>query len=136
MLQRMMMEHCLVWGEPYGSSRVIDRPSRNRYAASPRPGPPETPGVGSPATGASGWARSGSPTSIPPCAILLEAHLVYFRTLFAEPSRRGRLCSLGFEGSPLRLEHAVDLVWLFPLANPSFCCAILMNAGRLPPGPA
>ena len=67
---------------------------------------------------------------------LLEAHLAYFRTLFAEPSRRRDYARWGLKEVRYGLEHAVYLRWLFPrakfvflLRNPYECWSSYRRAG-------
>src|SRR5271154_945713 len=86
LLQRMLLHRCLVWGEPYGSSGLLERLSQplRRFA-------PNWPGedffVSSPHWGER-LGEQWTANLYPSVADLLAAQVAFFRTLFAEPSRQ------------------------------------------------
>lgn len=115
LLQRMLLRQCLVWGEPYGSSGLIayltvplgrfrsDWPEENAFIDMPRwQGPLD-------AT----WTAN----LYPPVQSLLDAHVAFLRTLFAEPSRARGYARWGLKEVRYGMEHAVYLHWVFPRAK-------------------
>lgn len=115
LLQRMLLDNCLVWGEPYGSSGLIERLSQplRRFDAN---WPADRFFVGSSHWGnrlGEEWTANLYPT----IRDLLEAHMAFFRLLFAEPSRQRGYVRWGVKEVRYGIEHAVYLRWLFPHAR-------------------
>ncbi len=114
LLQRMVMPHCLVWGEPYGHSWLVDSladPLRSLTHDWPEP---------------HFFHRGQSQNDLsqrfcanlyPPAENLLRAHLRFFDTLFAQPARDAGARRWGLKEVRLTADHAIYLKWLFPRAK-------------------
>ncbi len=134
MLQRMLLCNCLVWGEPYGSSGMIERLSQMLQRFLPN-WPKEEFFVGS-----SNWSEQlgeqWTANLYPPVQDLLNAHVQFFQALFAEPSRARGFGRWGLKEVRYGIEHAIYLRWLFPKArflflvrNPYECWVSYRRAG-------
>ena len=128
LLQRMLLGQCLVWGEPYGSSGLIERLSQPLQRFSSK-WPQEEFFITSPHWG-DRLGDKWSANLYPPVQQLLEAHVEFFRKLLAEPSRQRGFARWGLKEVRYGIEHAVYLRWLFPrarflflLRNPYDCWA-------------
>jgi len=115
LLQRMLLNNCLVWGEPFGSSGIIERLSQPlcRFA-------PDWPGDKFFIESAHWGPRPSerwTANLYPSVQDLQEAHVSFFRTLLAEPSRRRGCARWGLKEVRYGVEHAVYLRWLFPRAR-------------------
>jgi hypothetical protein len=133
MLQRMLLHHCLVWGEPYGSSGLIERLCQPLQRFAPN-WPKDEYFVDSPH-----WdGRLGEQWTAnlyPNAQQLLDAHVAFFQTLLAEPSRGRGYARWGMKEVRYGIDHAVYLQWLFPKArflflirNPYACWASYRRA--------
>lgn len=115
MLQRMLLSRCLVWGEPYGSSGVIERlsqPLRRLDGNWPKEEFFVTSGHWGTRLGEK-WTAN----LYPPIQSLLNAHVAFFQTLLAEPARQRGMQRWGLKEVRYGIEHAVYLRWLFPRAK-------------------
>lgn len=114
LLQRMLMPHCFMWGEPYGHGGLLDSladPLRAFTADWPEPH----------------FVHAGEDQRIlterfianlyPPPRDLVQAHLECFDKLFAEPARRQGAQRWGLKTVRLSADHAAYLKWLFPNAK-------------------
>ena len=134
MLQRMLMRHCLVWGEPYGSSALIGRLAQPLQRFTPD-WPPDDFFLSSPHWGdrlGDKWTAN----LYPPIQHLLDAHVAFYHKLFAEPSRQRGFARWGLKEVRYGFEFAVYLQWLFPKAkflflvrNPYECFASYRRIG-------
>jgi hypothetical protein len=115
MLQRMLLDQCLVWGEPYGSSGLIQRLAQplERFSSQ---WPQEGFLVTSPHWG-DRFGDKWTANLYPPVQSLLEAQVEFFRTLLAEPSRQRGFARWGLKEVRYGIEHAIYLQWLFPRAR-------------------
>jgi hypothetical protein len=115
MVQRMLLEQCLVWGEPYGSSGLIQRLSQplERFSGN---WPLEDFFITSPHWGEN-LGDKWSANLYPPVQALLDAHVEFFRKLLAEPSRQRGFTRWGLKEVRYGIEHAIYLQWLFPRAK-------------------
>jgi len=134
LLQRMLLRHCLVWGEPYGSSGLLERLCQplQRFAAN---WPPENFFLDSQHWGEQ-LGEKWTANLYPPVQDLLRAHVEFFRQLFAVPSRQRGFARWGLKAVRYGVEHALYLRWLFPRArflflvrNPFECWASYRRAG-------
>jgi hypothetical protein len=134
LLQRMLLRHCLVWGEPYGSAGLIERLAQPLQRFSP-----EWPRKEFFLDSAHWGERLGEKWTAnlyPPVTHLLEAHVEFFRHLFARPSQQRGYARWGLKEVRYGIEHAVYLRWLFPRArflflvrNPFICWASYRRIG-------
>jgi hypothetical protein len=134
LLQRMLLKHCMVWGEPYEPHGLIDR------LAQPlcffwEDWPPNDFFINHPQWGGKlgdKWAAN----LYPPIESLLEAHVAFLRHLFAEPARERGYERWGLKAVRYGVEQAIFLHWLFPRArflflvrNPYDCWSSYRRAG-------
>jgi hypothetical protein len=134
LLQRMLLKHCLVWGEPYGSSGLLERLSQplGRFGPDwPRPEffitDPSWEG-----NLATKWAANMYPT----VEHLLQAHLAFFRRLLGYPAHLQGYSRWGLKEVRYGIDIALYLRWLFPRArflllvrDPYACWASYRNRG-------
>lgn len=114
LVQRALMSHCLVWGEPFGHGGLIERLADPLRAVNEH------------------WPEShfvyhGQPTEklaerfvanlYPPPQHLLQAYLAWFDTLFAQPARAAGKERWGIKEVRLSADHATFLRWLYPQAK-------------------
>ena len=114
LLQRMLTPECLIWGEPYGHSWMIDslaEPIRCITESWPEP-PFFYQGQDSKTLQASFIANL-----YPQPEHLLNAHLQYFSTMFAKPARAAGARRWGIKEVRLTADHATYLKWLYPRAK-------------------
>jgi hypothetical protein len=133
LLQRMLLHRCLVWGEPFGSSGLIERLSQPLRRFAPN-WPAEDFFLGSPHWG-DRLGEKWTANLYPPVQQLLAAHVAFFQTLFAEPSRLRGFQRWGLKEVRYGVEHAIYLNWVFPRArflflvrNPFECWASYRRA--------
>lgn len=114
LLQRALTHECLVWGEPYGHSGLIEamaEPLRCFHEIWPEPQffyAGEGPGV---------LIRRFVANLYPPVQDLLLGHRRFFEQVFAEPARRAGAPRWGLKEVRLSADHAAYLRWLFPRAK-------------------
>jgi hypothetical protein len=134
MLQRMLLQNCLVWGEPYGSAGIIERLAQplQRFAAN---WPKEEFFFGN-ANWSGQLGEQWTANLYPSVSHFLNANVQYFRALLAEPSRMGGYSRWGLKEVRYGIEHAIYLRWLFPkckflflLRSPYGCWASYRRAG-------
>jgi hypothetical protein len=134
LLQRMLFKHCLVWGEPFGSSGFIERMSQPLRRFSNNWPDPEF------LIDSEHWGEQlgdkWTANLYPSVETLLAAHVEFFRTLLAEPSRQRGFARWGLKEVRYGIEHAHYLRWLFPrarfvflLRNPYECWSSYRRAG-------
>jgi hypothetical protein len=133
LLQRMLLSQCMVWGEPYGSSGLIERLVQPLCRFAPNWPQPEF-FVTSPHWG-SRLGEQWTANLYPAIQHLLDAHVAFFRTLLAEPSRQRGFARWGLKEVRYGIEHALYFHWLFPKArflflirNPFECWASYRRA--------
>jgi hypothetical protein len=134
MLQRMLLGNCLVWGEPYGSSGLIERLSQplQRFASDwPRPEFL----LSSPHWAKQPLSEQWTANLYPPVQHLLDAQVEFFRKLLAEPSHQRGFKRWGLKEVRYGIENALYWRWLFPRArflflvrNPYECWASYRRA--------
>jgi hypothetical protein len=133
LLQRMLLRRCLVWGEPYGSSGLIERLAQPllRFASN---WPQDNFFITSPHWGAQ-LGEQWTANLYPSVHQLLAAHVAFFQTLLAQPARQRGFARWGLKEVRYGIEHAVYLRWLFPRArfvflvrNPFACWASYRRA--------
>jgi hypothetical protein len=115
LLQRMLLKRCLVWGEPYGSSGLIERLAQplQRFASN---WPQDNFLVTSPHWGerlGDQWTANLYPS----VRQFLAAHVAFFQTLFAQPAQERGFARWGLKEVRYAIEHTVYLRWLFPRAR-------------------
>ena len=134
LLQRMLLSECLVWGEPYGSSGLLERLSQplQRFAVN---WPADEFFLSSVHWGEQ-LSEKWTANLYPPVESLLRAHVAFLQTLFAEPSRQRGYARWGLKEVRYGIEHAIYLRWLFPHAkflflirNPYECWSSYRRAG-------
>jgi hypothetical protein len=135
LVQRMLSHRCLVWGEPFGRSGLIERLAESLCAFS-EDWPPETSLIDHPSfTGKLGdkWTAN----LYPPLQHLPEAHADFYRRLFEQPARARGYDRWGLKEVRFGSEHAAYLRWVFPHArflflvrNPYACWASYRNLGE------
>ena len=114
LLQRMLMPHAFVWGEPYGHAGPI--PAMAETIRCLTGGWPE-PGFFYRGQPAAELRRNFVANLYPPVADLREAHRAWFRTLFERPAKRAGAERWGLKEVRLGIDHAHYLRWLFPRAK-------------------
>jgi sulfotransferase family protein len=114
LLQRALLSHCLVWGEPFGHSGILERladPLRAFTGGWPEPHfiydrqPIET------------LTEKFVANLYPPPVNLLKAYLDWFDGLFARPARAAGKARWGIKEVRLSADHATFLKWLYPQAK-------------------
>ena len=115
--RRILLRKCLVWGEPYGLSGFIARMAESLESFSANW--PEENALIFTSPWWQGPMRDDWTSNLyPPVQCLLDAHVEFFRKLFAEPSlARGYAQRWGLKEVRYGMEHAVFLHWLFPKAK-------------------
>jgi len=114
LLQRMLIHRCLVWGEPYGHSGLIDslfEPIRAITSSWPEPGHFYE------GEQSAELAARFIANLYPSPQDLLNSHVSWFHSLFAEPAKRAGFPRWGLKEVRLSADHAVYLRWLFPRAK-------------------
>jgi hypothetical protein len=115
LLQRMLLQRCLVWGEPYGPLGIFrSMEEQLRYLS--RGWPPNHFFIDDPSWG-SQLTYKWTANLYPPVADLADAHAAYFKRLFDEPARRRGFQRWGVKMVRYGMDHAVYLHWLFPKAR-------------------
>ncbi len=114
MLQRLLIERCLIWGEPYGHAWPI--PSMADQIRCFTASWPESHHF------YSGETREALTTRFianlyPGVQDLLHAHRGFFDRLLAEPARAAGYDRWGLKEVRLDADHALYLNWLFPAAR-------------------
>lgn len=115
MLQRMLLKNCFVWGEPFGSSGLLDRLTQpfQRFSAN---WPKDEFFFGG-LTDTSGLAEKWVANMYPSMEHLLNAHSTFWQTLLGEPARERGFDRWGFKEVRYGIEHAIYLKWVFPNAR-------------------
>src|SRR5262249_14596448 len=115
LLQPILLKNCLVWGEPYGSSAIIERLSQpllrfDAYWPDPQSflSHPDWKGT---------WSEKWTANLSPELEHLLEAHLAFFRRLFEYPARQQGFKRWGLKEGRYKVEHALYLRLVFPRAR-------------------
>jgi hypothetical protein len=115
LLQRMLLQRCLVWGEPYGPHALFGLMAEQlRYLS--KGWPPNEFFIDDPSWG-SQLTYKWTANLYPPVADLADAHAAYFKRLFEEPARRRGFQRWGVKMVRYGMDHAVYLHWLFPKAR-------------------
>jgi hypothetical protein len=134
LVQRMLSHSCLVWGEPFGRSGLIERMASTLCPFS-ETWPPENTFIGHPDY-AGKLSEKWTANLYPPLELLPEAHAELYRCLFARPAATRGFKRWGFKEVRYGIEHAVYLRWVFPRAkflflvrNPYACWASYRNLG-------
>jgi hypothetical protein len=114
LVQRALFSECLVWGEPFGHSGLLERLTDPLRAMTPKW--PET-----------HFLYTGQPMEkltekfvanlYPPPHCLLSAYLAWFEELFAKPARAAGKPRWGIKEVRLSADHATFLRWLYPEAK-------------------
>jgi hypothetical protein len=117
LLQRLVLPHCFVWGEPYGHSWMIDGMCDGVRAFTDTWPEPHFFYRGEPRDV---LAQRFIANLYPEPQDLLAAHLDFFERLFAEPARRHQAARWGIKEVRLSVDHARYLHWLFPRAKTLF----------------
>ena len=114
LLQRLLSERCLIWGEPYGHAWPIpSMADQVRFFTDRWPEPHHF---------YRGQPRESLATSFianlyPGVGDLLHAHRGFFERLFAEPARAAGYDRWGLKEVRLDADHALYLRWVFPRAR-------------------
>ena len=113
-LQRMLMQECFVWGEPYGHACPIPAMAETlRCFTNHWPEPPF-------------FSKDMAPDRLesrfianlyPSVAALKVAHEAWFRELFERPAKEAGAKRWGLKEVRLTIDHAHYLKWLFPAAK-------------------
>src|SRR5437588_3914793 len=113
LLQRMLMRHCFMWGEPFGRAMPVDCmarqfhafhqnwPMRDFFINHRPPGHPD-------------FSKEWIANLYPPLTALVQAHLAYFHALFQTPAHERGFRRWGVKEVRLSIGHAFYLKWLFP----------------------
>ncbi len=133
LLQRLLSERCLIWGEPYGHAGLIPSladPIRCFTDRWPEPHhfyrghPPEA------------LATTFIANLYPGVSDLRRAHRGFFERLFAEPARAAGHDRWGLKEVRLDADHALYLRWLFPApGSSSWSGTRTMPGDPMPPAP-
>jgi hypothetical protein len=114
LLQRLMLPHCFIWGEPYGRSGIIESMADSVGAIIERW--PEDRYIFQGESLESLGERFIA-NLYPTIQQLLEAHHRFFETLLIEPARNAGAQRWGFKEIRLGADHAAYLKWLYPRAK-------------------
>ena len=114
LLQRLIVERCFVWGEPFGHSGLIDSLTDPIRCFTDRWPEPHHFYQG---MDAEFLSKKFIGNLYPSVQDLLRAHQSFFESVFAEPARRAGAARWGFKEVRLTVDHAVYLKWLFPRAK-------------------
>jgi hypothetical protein len=135
LLQRMLLKKCMIWGEPYGSSGLIERLAQPLVRFTPEWPRPEfliTDTCWQEGELAAKWTANLYPAP----EHLLQAHLAFFRRLFEYPSHLQGFERWGLKEVRYGIDPALYLRWLFPRArfvllvrNPFKCWASYRKRG-------
>ncbi len=115
MLQRMLLRHCLVWGEPYGPHGLLARLAES-LSFFWLNWPPEDFFIHHPHWDGdlpAKWTANLYPSP----EHLGRAHADFFLDLFAQPAREHGYERWGMKAVRYGIAHAVYLHWLFPRAR-------------------
>jgi Sulfotransferase family len=115
MLQRMLLRECMVWGEPFGSSGLIERLAQPLQRFEPHW--PLDEWFLEKAHWSSNLSEEWTANMYPSVQCFLDAYVEFFRKLLAEPSRQRGYSRWGLKEVRYGIEHAVYLQWLFPRAR-------------------
>ncbi len=116
LLQRMMMKHCFVWGEPFGRAAMIDALSKPLEVFNEK-WPPDGAFVQAKTAEGGQMGQKWVANLYPPMPALLTAQVNYFRTLFEAPAKQLGYSRWGLKDVRLTGEHAAYLKWVFPNAK-------------------
>jgi Sulfotransferase family len=134
LLQRMLLQRCLVWGEPY-EPHALFRLMAEQLRHLSKGWPPNDFFIDDPSWG-SQLTYKWTANLYPPVADLADAHAAYFKRLFDEPARRRGFQRWGVKMVRYGMDQAGYLHWLFPKArflflirNPYDCWSSYRRAG-------
>jgi hypothetical protein len=137
LVQRMLSHGCLVWGEPFGRSGLIERMASTLCPFS-QSWPAENSFIGHPDYEGK-LSEKWTANLYPPLELLPEAHAEFYRCLFARPALVHGFQRWGLKEVRYGIEHAIYLRWVFPQArflflvrNPYACWASYRNLGAVP----
>ncbi|MDA1053774.1 MAG: sulfotransferase [Planctomycetota bacterium] len=109
LLQRVLMPPCLIWGELYGHSGLLQSLADPlRCITDDWPGEEER---------ERGRQGDGEARFTPSVAAMLDAHRAYLETLFAKPAREAKAERWGFQEVRLSADYAHYLKLLYPNAK-------------------
>ncbi|MCS6852800.1 MAG: sulfotransferase [Gemmataceae bacterium] len=115
LVQRMLLDCCLMWGEPYEISGMIERLAQP-LTCFRHDWPPEHYFIHHPS-----WqgrlAEKWTADLYPSPQHLLEAHVAFLRRLFAEPAHLQGYRRWGIKAVRFGIEYAFYLRWVFPKAR-------------------
>jgi sulfotransferase family protein len=114
LLQRALMSHCLVWGEPFGHAGLLERLADPLRAVNERWPEPHFVYRGEPVETLAGRFVANL---YPPPEHLLQAYLAWFEAGFARPARAAGKERWGIKEVRLSADHATFLRWLYPHAK-------------------
>lgn len=114
LLQRLLMQRCFVWGEPYGHACPISQMADTiRCLTQDWPEAPFFYQQQSPAQLRENFVAN----LYPPVQSLLDAHQAWFDKLLAEPARRAGHDRWGLKEVRLTIDDARYLKWVYPRAK-------------------
>lgn len=116
LLQRMLMRHCLVWGEPFGRAMPIDLMMRQLRVITEQ-WPPDGVFLRSQPPPGADLGREWVANLFPPMPALLQAQRAFFTTWLQAPAVQMGFQRWGLKEVRLSAEHAMYLQWLFPRAK-------------------
>jgi hypothetical protein len=114
LLQRALLSHCFVWGEPFGHGGLIERLADPLRAVNARWPEPHFIYRGH---SAEVLAENFIANLYPPPRHLLAAYLAWFDALFAQPARAAGKERWGIKEVRWSADHAAFLRWLYPEAR-------------------
>ncbi len=127
LLQRMLSQSCLMWGEPYGRGRLLDSLA-DLFRRITEQWPEEE--FFFREQGENTRMHSMIANLYPPPQSLLEAHLQFAETLFAKPAREAGYPQWGIKTVRLTADHGFYLRWLYPKAKLLFLVRHPLDAYR------
>jgi hypothetical protein len=116
LLQRMLMKHCFVWGEPFGRAMPIDSLAQPLRVFSGE-WPPAALFPDLATVRGADLGKQWIANLYPPMEALLRAQVAWFTALFQEPVAPLGFRRWGLKEVRLTIEHARYLHWLFPRAK-------------------
>ncbi|MDP9179469.1 MAG: sulfotransferase [Gemmatimonadota bacterium] len=116
LLQRMLMRHCFIWGEPFGRAMPVDSLAQQLKIFT-SDWPPNSMFATPERIAGADLSKEWIANLYPPMDSLIEAHVGYFTTLFQAPTKQFGYKRWGFKEVRLSADHAAYLRFLFPRAK-------------------
>jgi hypothetical protein len=116
LLQRMLMRHCFVWGEPFGRAMPVDSLAQQLNVFT-NGWPADAAFASLERIAAADLSKEWVANLYPPMESLIQSHVSFFTTMFQAPAERLGFRRWGFKEVRLSADHAAYLRWLFPRAK-------------------